>query len=234
VKDKAVKIALRQREYVVRVAGLRKHPPGDDGYRAGDVVKLSEGITSLQENPGKVRIAAGINSKEDNVMSHFNDLCQINREAEEKRAEAAQILRDEAARLIDFYEEWLGLPSMYWEDDDGDLHRYVETGLPCKTAADFSPLSVHNIASAPDNIFRMAVRTWVKSSDSSYPVSVVIALELYSVDAERVSLRVRVEDDISVRVFINKPSEEAWGDVVMHMKKHIANHLKKRAPSALR
>ncbi|EIY9349070.1 hypothetical protein MOI35_003239, partial [Escherichia coli] len=87
-------------------------------------MKLSEGITSLQENPGKVRIAAGINSKEDNVMSHFNDLCQINREAEEKRAEAAQILRDEAARLIDFYEEWLGLPSMYWEDDDGDLHRY--------------------------------------------------------------------------------------------------------------
>ncbi|EON3996423.1 hypothetical protein ACLKQX_002389, partial [Escherichia coli] len=62
MKDKAVKIALRQREYVVRVAGLRKHPPGDDGYRAGDVVKLSEGITSLQENPGKVRIAAGINS----------------------------------------------------------------------------------------------------------------------------------------------------------------------------
>ncbi|HAW9348059.1 TPA: hypothetical protein JY289_004289, partial [Escherichia coli] len=52
-------------------------------------------------------------------MSHFNDLCQINREAEEKRAEAAQILRDEAARLIDFYEQWLGLPSMYWEDDDG-------------------------------------------------------------------------------------------------------------------
>ncbi len=46
-------------------------------------MKLSEGITSLQENPGKVRIAAGINSKEDNVMSHFNDLCQINREAEE-------------------------------------------------------------------------------------------------------------------------------------------------------
>ena len=167
-------------------------------------------------------------------MSHFNDLCQINRETEEKRAIATGLLRNAAARLIDFYEEWLGLPSMYWEDNNGELHHYVEAGQPCKTAADFSPLPLHNITSSPDNIFRMAVRTWVKSSDYNYPVSVVIALKLYSVDAERVSLRVRVEDDISVRVFINKPDKEAWGDVVMHMKKHIANHLKKRAPSALR
>ncbi|EFJ2912347.1 hypothetical protein G5G56_005314, partial [Escherichia coli] len=72
------------------------------------------------------------------------------------------------------------------------------------------------------------------SSDNSYPVSVVIALELHSVDAKRVSLKVQVEDDDPVRVLLHKPGAEAWGEVVKSMKKHIASHLKNRAPSALR
>ncbi|HAX5140318.1 TPA: hypothetical protein JZG41_004698, partial [Escherichia coli] len=98
----------------------------------------------------------------------------------------------------------------------------------------FRPFPLHRIPSSPDNIFRMAVRTWVGSSDNSYPVSVVIALKLHSVDAERVSLKVQVEDDNPVRVLLNKPGEETWGEVVKTMKKHIVSHLKKRAPSALR
>ncbi|ECP9814178.1 hypothetical protein FZR67_20270 [Salmonella enterica] len=167
-------------------------------------------------------------------MSHFNDLFHIHKDAEEKRAEAARILQDEAARLIDFYEEWLGLPSLYWKDENDESHPYVETGLPCNTARDFRPRSVRGIGTAPDNIFRMAVRTWIDSPISSYPVSVVLALELHSVDAEKVSLKVRVEGDISIRVIINKSSEEAWEPVVKSMKKHIADHLKRRAPSAFR
>lgn len=188
----------------------------------------------MQKGPDKARITANSNSEEDNAMSHFNDLCQINKDAEEKHTEAAKILRESAAELIDFYEEWLGLPSLYWEDNDGNSYRYVNTGEPCKTAEDFRPFPLHRIPSSPDNIFRMAVRTWVGSSDNSYPVSVVIALKLHSVDAERVSLKVQVEDDNPVRVLLNKPGEETWGEVVKTMKKHIVSHLKNRAPSALR
>ncbi|STD27883.1 Uncharacterised protein [Edwardsiella tarda] len=165
-------------------------------------------------------------------MGHFDDLCHLNRETEEKRAEAARILQDEAARLIEYYEEWLELPSMYWTDKSGDSHPYVETGLPSGRAADFSPLSVRGIATAPDNVFRMAVRTWIDSFDVGYPVSVVIDLQLFSVGDGGLSLIVRVEDDAPIKVFIDKSNDEVWDPVVKSMKKHIASHLKKRRPAA--
>ncbi|HAY0227923.1 TPA: hypothetical protein U0V61_003850 [Escherichia coli] len=167
-------------------------------------------------------------------MSHFNDLCQINKVVEEKRAEAAQILREYAADLIDFYEEWLGLPSTYWEDSNGRLHRYVDTGLPCSTTGYFSPFPLSSMPFSPDNVFRMTVRTRVPSSDSDNPVSVVIALELYTADTEGPFLKVRVGGDNPVRVLPNKPARETCGAVVIKMKKHIARRLEERIPAALR
>ncbi|HDT4824741.1 TPA: hypothetical protein QHO67_002363 [Escherichia coli] len=169
-------------------------------------------------------------------MSHFKDLCRINQDVEEKRIEAAQILRDEAARLIAFYEEWLDLPSLYWENEDGELKPYVETGLPRQHTKDFHTCSVDQIPVSSDNIFRMTVRTWIESSfdADAHPVGVVIALELHSVSEDRTTIKVSVEDDISVRVNIAAPEDRKWAEVTKSMKRHIAARLKKRAPFALR
>ncbi len=167
-------------------------------------------------------------------MSHFKDLCRINQGAEEKRIEAAQILRDEAAELIAFYEEWLELPSLYWENESGESKPYVETGLPHQYAKEFRACSVNQIPVASDNIFRMTVQTWIESSFDAHPVGIVIALELHSVSEDRTTLKVTVEDDISVRVSITAPKDRKWTEVTKSMKRHIAARLKKRTPFALR
>ncbi|MBB9957562.1 hypothetical protein FSI88_024545, partial [Escherichia coli] len=65
-------------------------------------------------------------------------------------------------------------------------------------------------------------------------VGIVIALELHSVSEDRTTLKVTVEDDISVRVSITAPEDRKWTEVTKSMKRHIADRLKKRTPFALR
>ncbi|MBB9957490.1 hypothetical protein FSI88_024165, partial [Escherichia coli] len=65
-------------------------------------------------------------------------------------------------------------------------------------------------------------------------VGIVIALELHSVSEDRTTLKVTVEDDISVRVSITAPKDRKWTEVTKSMKRHIAARLKKRTPFALR
>ncbi|EOS92592.1 hypothetical protein LU631_11235 [Erwinia tracheiphila] len=165
-------------------------------------------------------------------MSHFRDLCRLNETVEERRADAARILRNEAIRLIEYYEEWLGLPARHWVDSAGDLHPYVETGLPCNEPEGFSALSVRQIGVTPDGAIRMAVRTWVENEPSGLHVSVVLNLQLASVGDNRVSIDVQVEQDRPVRVLIGKSDENVWEDVVESIKRHIGSALKKRYPPA--
>lgn len=165
-------------------------------------------------------------------MSHFRDLCQLNEQVEEKRAEAARILRSQAIRLIEYYEEWLGLPSDKWVDNDGELHPYVETGIPCNNPESFSALSVRQIGVLPDTPLRMAVRTWVESEISGVCINVVLNLMLRSVDDNGISIDVQIGNDSPIRVFIGKSDKEAWDDVMESMKRHIQIALKKRYPPA--
>lgn len=165
-------------------------------------------------------------------MSHFRDLCQLNEQVEKKRAEATRILRNQAVRLVEYYEKWLGLPADRWVDHNGGLHPYVETGLPCSDPESFSALSVHQIGTLPDAPLSMAVRTWLKSEDSGVPVNIVLNLTLYSVDDNGISIDVQVGYDNPIRVTISKSDKGAWAEVMISMKRHIQAALKKRYPSA--
>ncbi|MBE0964019.1 hypothetical protein IH775_25635 [Escherichia coli] len=80
----------------------------------------------------------------------------------------------------------------------------------------------------------MAVRTWIESLSGIEPVDIVVAFELHSVSEARTTLKVTVEDDVSVRVSITAPEDRKWTGVTKSMKRHIAVRLKKRAPFALR
>ncbi|TGH01660.1 hypothetical protein [Escherichia coli] len=173
-------------------------------------------------------------STEGGSVGHFEDLCCINRDVERKRCRAAEILRDEARRLVGFYEDWLGLPSLYREHEHGESRPYVETGLPCRNAEDFHACSVNQIPVAADNIFYMTVRTWIESLSGIDPIDTVVAFELHSVSEDRATLNVTVEDDIFVRVSIAAPEDRKWAEVTKSMKRHIAHRLKKRTPFALR
>ncbi|ENL7235956.1 hypothetical protein ACPSUI_003298 [Escherichia coli] len=167
-------------------------------------------------------------------MSHFHDLCRVNQHIQDARREAAGILRDQAEKLVAFYEQWLELPSESWKDGNGEHHRYVDAGFPCRSDREFKPFPVNMIATGTDNVFRMAVRTWVDSYDESDPVSVILAMELHSVGKDGVSLRVRVEDDMAISVVIDGDGGREWLPVVNSMKKHIISKLQKRAPAAFR
>ncbi|EHO7054970.1 hypothetical protein KJI57_005086 [Escherichia coli] len=173
-------------------------------------------------------------STEGGAVGHFEDLCCINRDVERKRYRATEILRDEARSLVGFYEDWLGLPSLYREHEHGESRPYVETGLPCRNAEDFRACSVNQIPVAADGIFHVAVRTWIESLSGIEPVDIVVAFELHSVSEARTTLKVTVEDDVSVRVSITAPEDRKWTGVTKSMKRHIAVRLKKRAPFALR
>lgn len=173
-------------------------------------------------------------STEGGTVGHFEDLCCINRDVERKRCQAAEILRDEARRLVGFYEDWLGLPSLYREHEHGGSRPYVETGLPCRNAEVFRACSVNQIPVAADGIFHVTVRTWIESLSGIEPVDIVVAFELHSVSEARTTLKVTVENDISVRVSITAPEDRKWTEVTKSMKRHIAAHLKKRTPFALR
>lgn len=165
-------------------------------------------------------------------MSHFRDLCQLNEQVEEKRAEAARILKSQAVRLIEYYEEWLGLPASNWVDNDGESHPYVETGLPCSDPKLFSALSVRQIGVLPDTPLGMAVRTWVESEASGVYINVVLNLRLCSVGDNGINIDVQVGHDNPIRVFIGKSDKDAWDDVMESMKRHIQTALKKRYPPA--
>ncbi|EJE1495171.1 TPA: hypothetical protein ACHKED_005537 [Escherichia coli] len=167
-------------------------------------------------------------------MSHFRDLYLANKKSRDARREVTGILRNQAEKLVAFYEQWLELPSETWEDKDGEHHRYVDTGFPCRNDRDFRPLPVNMIATDTDNIFRMAVRTWVDSHDEGESVNIVLAMELHSVGKDGVSLRVRVEDDTSIRVVINGDGDREWLPIVNSMKMHIISKLQRRTPSAFR
>lgn len=165
-------------------------------------------------------------------MSHFRDLCRLNEAIEEKRARAAGILQNEAVRLIEYYENWLGLPSYSWVDNNGDSHPYVETGFINNGLDNFTVLSVRQIAATMDGNLRMGVRTYIESEETGLHVGVILNLRLLSVGDNGINIDVIVDNDTPIRVFINRSDEDTWGEVVESMKRHIQNKLKKRYPPA--
>ena len=162
-------------------------------------------------------------------MSNFNELCKFNAEVEQARHEAKALIRRQAVRLVAFYEKWLELPAPHWVDEHGK-HAYVEVGE--LKDGDFVSCAPQVIPVDDDCALTMAVKTAVGSDSDTPVIPIILRLKLISAGDMGIDIAVEINNDTPIQVFTSSTDEHAYADVVLSMKKHIMNTLKKRYPRA--